>query len=145
MRASTAAGINISLPPRDAAARNLPVVLYGKRPLFGVCWISGSAVWGRDLFPWHFWGICRWCYTGRCLFLVFVGFPVVLYWKMPLFHGICGIRHFWHLAFLVPERASCGTEYTRGAQNSLLWYATRIQRLSPYSNNFRRLSSSGFS
>lgn len=34
MRACTAAGINISLLPRDAAAVDLPVVLYGKRPLF---------------------------------------------------------------------------------------------------------------
>ncbi|CCX57521.1 unknown [Bacteroides sp. CAG:1060] len=34
VRGSTAAGINISLLPRDAAAGNLPVVLYGKRPFF---------------------------------------------------------------------------------------------------------------
>lgn len=67
VRGSTAAGINISLLPRDCSCGefagghllvvpsgerplvsgicvNLPVVLYGKRPLFGVCWISGSAV-----------------------------------------------------------------------------------------------------
>ena len=30
----------------------------------------------------------------------------------------------WHS---VPERASCGTEYARGAKNKLLWYATRFQ------------------
>ncbi len=51
VRGSTAAGINISLLPRDAAAGNLPVVLYGKRLLFsGVCWISGSIVWGKASF-----------------------------------------------------------------------------------------------
>ena len=32
----------------------------------------------------------------------------------------------WHS---VPERASCGTEYARGAQNSLLWYAMRFQEI----------------
>ena len=35
----------------------------------------------------------------------------------------------WHSAHSVPERASWGTEYARGAQNSLLWYATRFQWL----------------
>ena len=35
--------------------------------------------------------------------------------------------HLWHSAHSVPERASCGTEYARGAQNSLLWYATHFQ------------------
>ena len=30
----------------------------------------------------------------------------------------------WHS---VPERASCGTEYARGAQNRLLWYAAHFQ------------------
>ena len=30
----------------------------------------------------------------------------------------------WHS---VPERASCGTEYARGAKNRLLWYATHFQ------------------
>ena len=29
----------------------------------------------------------------------------------------------------VPERASCGTEYTFGAKNRLLLYATRIHEL----------------
>ncbi len=70
MRGSTATGINNSLLPRDcscgefacsavweetfflAFVRNLPMVLYWKRLLFsGVCWIPGSAVWGRDLSP----------------------------------------------------------------------------------------------
>lgn len=88
VRGSTAAGINISLLPRDCSCGefacsavweeafplvfvgDLPMVLYWKSPLFpgirvdlpmvlywkrflfsGVCWISGSAVWGRDLFP----------------------------------------------------------------------------------------------
>ena len=35
--------------------------------------------------------------------------------------------HFWHSAHSVPERASCGTEYARGAQNRLLWYAAHFQ------------------
>lgn len=107
VRGSTAAGINISLLPRDCSCGefacsavweeisfwclldfrkrytgralfslaflgNLSMVLYWKRllfpgirvdllmelywkrPLFGVCWISGGAVWGRNLSP----GIC---------------------------------------------------------------------------------------
>ena len=48
---------------------------------------ADGSVWGRDLFPWH----------------------------------------FWHSAHSVPERASCGTEYARGAQNRLLWYAAHFQ------------------
>ena len=107
MRGSTAAGINVPQLPRDcscgefagghllvvpsgeetfslAFVRDLPMVLYRKRLLFGVCWISGSAVWERGLF-----------------FLAFVGdLPLVLYWKRPLFpaflafgvFGIFGIR-----------------------------------------------------
>ena len=48
-----------------------PVVLYRKIPLFpGVCWISGSAVWGKASFSWHLCGICRWCYTGRGFFFL---------------------------------------------------------------------------
>lgn len=160
MRGSTAAGINISLLPLDcscgefacsavwgrdlfplAFVGNLPVELYWKRPLFGVCWISGSAIQEEASFPWHLWGICRWCYTGRVFFpLVFVGFPVALYEKRPfLWHlwgfadgavwgrGLSpGIWRFWHSAHSVPERGFCGTEYALGAQNSLLWYATHF-------------------
>ena len=85
-----------------------------KRPLFGVCWISGSAaVWGRDLFP-----------------LAFVAF---------LAFGICGIfsiRHSWHSAHSVPERAPCGTEYAPGAQKPLLWYATRFRKPSVLKTGF---------
>ena len=73
-------------------------------------------------------------------FLVFVGFPVVLSGERLLFPSICeefvdgsvwgrGFFpcHLWHSAHSVPERASCGTEYARGAKNRLLWYATRFQ------------------
>ena len=35
--------------------------------------------------------------------------------------------HLWHSAHSVPEKASCGTEYARGAQNRLLWYAAHFQ------------------
>ena len=35
--------------------------------------------------------------------------------------------HLWHSAHSVPERASCGTECARGAQNSLLWHAAHFQ------------------
>ena len=35
--------------------------------------------------------------------------------------------HLWHSAHSVPERASCGTEYARGAKNRLLWYAAHFQ------------------
>ena len=56
MRGSTAAGINNSLLPRDCscvefAGGHLLVVPSGERPLFGVCWISGSAVWEEASFP----------------------------------------------------------------------------------------------
>lgn len=74
MRASTAAGINNSLLHGIAAAGEF----------------AGSAIWEEVSFPWHLWEICRWCYTGRGFFsLVFVGFPVALYRKRPLFPGIC--------------------------------------------------------
>ena len=36
----------------------------------------------------------------------------------------------------VPERASYGTEYARGAQNSLLWYATHFQKLAVLKTGF---------
>ena len=35
--------------------------------------------------------------------------------------------HLWHSAHSVPEKASCGTEYARGAKNRLLWYAAHFQ------------------
>ena len=158
MRGSTAAGINISLLPRNCSCGefacsavweetfplafvlnlpmvlywkrllsgirvDLPMVLYGKRLLFsGVCWISGGAVWGRDLFP----GICgdlpmvlSW---GEAFPLAFFGI------RHFLAFGIFGIRHFWHSAHSVPERASCGTEYACRAQKGFLRYATYFQR-----------------
>ena len=34
----------------------------------------------------------------------------------------------WTKGNSVPERASWGTEYARGAKNRLLWYAARFQR-----------------
>ncbi len=97
MRGSTAAGINNSLLPRDAAAGNLlvgicwwcrlgkglfslvfvgfPVVLSVEETFsLAFVWISGSIVWGRGLF-----------------FLVFVGFPVALYRKSPFSPGVCWI------------------------------------------------------
>ena len=158
VRGSTAAGINISLLPRNCSCGefacsavweetfplafvlnlpmvlywkrllsgirvDLPMVLYGKRLLFsGVCWISGGAVWGRDLFP----GICgdlpmvlSW---GEAFPLAFFGI------RHFLAFGIFGIRHFWHSAHSVPERASCGTEYACRAQKGFLRYATYFQR-----------------
>ena len=82
------------------------MVLYWKSLLFpDICWISGSAVWVRDLFP----GICGEFADGAIL--EEASFP----W------------HLWHSAHSVPETPSCGTEYALGAQNSLLWYATRFQ------------------
>ena len=56
MRGSTAAGIYVLRLPRDCSCEGFPdahllVVLFGEETSFGVCWISGSAVWGRDLFP----------------------------------------------------------------------------------------------
>ena len=130
VRGSTAAGINpcVRKPPPEymssgchgiAAAGDFPMRIcrwcrLGKGPLFGVCWISGSAVWGRASFPWRLYGISRWCYTGRGLF------PWCL----------------WHSAHSVPERGLWCTEWTRGAQNSLLWYRMRFQRLSVQKTSF---------
>ena len=37
--------------------------------------------------------------------------------------------HLWHSAHSVPEKASCGTEYARRAQNRLVWYAAHFQGL----------------
>ena len=107
MRGSTAARINISLLPRDCGCGEF----------------ADGAVLGRGLF-----------------FLVFVGFPVVLSGEEAFF--LAFVRnlpmvpsgkeasfpcHLWHSAHSVPERASCGTEYARGAQNRLLWYAAHFQ------------------
>ena len=107
MRGSTAAGINNSLLPRDCGCGEF----------------ADGAVLGRGLF-----------------FLVFVGFPVVLSGEETFFLAFVRnlpmvpsgeeasfLCHLWHSAHSVPERASCGTEYARGAKNRLLWYATRFQ------------------
>ena len=57
MRASTAAGINISLLPQDATAVDLPVGIcwwcrLGKGSLFpGVCWLRWCCLGKRLLFP----------------------------------------------------------------------------------------------
>lgn len=90
VRGSTAAGINISLLPQDATAGdlpvvlsgeetfflafvwNLPMVLYWKRLLSGVCWISGSVVWRMDL-----------------LALAFVAFGTFGTGEGLLLYGIC--------------------------------------------------------
>lgn len=86
MRACTAAGINISLLPRDCSCGEF----------------AGSDVWGKASF-WRLRGICRWAFAGgavrgRDLFsLAFVGFPVALYGKRSLSPGIFGILHirYW--------------------------------------------------
>ena len=44
--------------------------------------------------------------------------------------------HFWHSAHSVPEGASWGTEYARGAQNSLLWYAAHFRKPSVLKTGF---------
>ena len=107
MRGSTAAGINNSLLPRDCGCGEF----------------ADGAVLGRGLF-----------------FLVFVGFPVVLSGEETFFLAFVRnlpmvpsgeeasfLCHLWHSAHSVPERASCGTEYARGAKNRLLWYAAHFQ------------------
>ncbi len=87
VRGSTAAGINISLLPRDCSCGEFACSAVWGRDLFpDICEeFADGAVWGRGLFslvfvgfpvalyrkspfPWHLWGICRWCYTGRGFF-----------------------------------------------------------------------------
>ena len=64
-----------------------PVALYRKSPFFpGVCWISGSAVWGRDLFP----GICGEFVGGAILEEAF--FPWYLWHSAFVAFGVFGIR-----------------------------------------------------
>ena len=148
MRGSTAAGINNSLLPRDCSCGEFADGAIQEEASF---WCLLDFRWcytGKGFFSLAFVWICRWCYTGRCLFfLVFVGFPVVLSGEETFFPGICeefadgAIReeasfpwHLWHSAHSVPETPSCGTEYARGAQNSLLWYATHFQGHSVHEN-----------
>lgn len=129
MRGSTAARINNSLLLRDCSCGEF----------------ACSAVWGRDLFPGIFGEFADGAVLGRGLFfLVFVGFPVVLSGEETFslafvafgICGICGIWHFWHSAHSVPEKASCGTEYARCAQNSLLWYAAHFRKPSVLKTGF---------
>ena len=76
-----------------AFAGNLQMVLYWKRPLFGVCWISGSIVWGRDLFP----SICEEFADGAIqeetsfplAFLAFLAFGTFGTGEGLLWYGIC--------------------------------------------------------
>ena len=75
MRGSTAAGINISLLPRDCSCGEF----------------ACSAVWGRGLFL-VFVGFPVVLSGEETFFLAFVGnLPLVLYWKRPLFSGVCWI------------------------------------------------------
>ena len=111
MRGSTAAGINNPVATGDCscggfAGGHLLVVPSGKRPLSGVCWISGSAIQEEPSFLWHSCGFADGAIQEEA------SFP----W------------HLWYSAHSVPERASCGTEYACGAQNRLLWYAAHFQR-----------------
>ena len=91
LRGSTAAGINISLLPRDAAARNLPVVLYGEETFFlaFVRNLSVELYWKRPLFP----GICGEFADGAILEEAsspgICGFPVALSGERLLFPSIC--------------------------------------------------------
>lgn len=71
MRASTVAGINNSLLPRDATAGDLPVGICWwcrqGRDLFSMAFVGcDGAVWGRGLFFWHSLDFL-WCYTGKRL------------------------------------------------------------------------------
>lgn len=107
VRGSTAAGINISLLPRDCRC--------GK--------FACSAVWEET----SFWCLLdfRYCCLGKR------PFPWHLRHSAFLAFGIFGIWRFWYFgdsAHSVPERASCGTEYACGAQNSLLGYAVHFLR-----------------
>ncbi len=131
MRGSTAAGINNSLLPRDCncgefAGGHLLVVPSGERPLFGVCWISGSAVWGKASFSWHLCGICRWYYTGRGLFpLAFVAFGTFGTGEGFLGYGICA-----RCAKQPPVVRGAFSEALR-AQNRLLRYGRDIRYRKP--------------
>ena len=109
MRGSTAAGINISLLPRDCSCGEF----------------ACSAVWGRDLFPAFVGNLPVELYRKRLLF--------------PGICGIWHFWHFWHLwhsAHSVPETPSCGTEYAPGAQNSLLWYRMGFRKPSVLKTGF---------
>ncbi len=113
VRGSTAAGINNSLLPRDCSCGEFACSAVWGRGFFSLHLLDFRwCCLGKRPFSWHLWGICRWCRVG----------------KRSLFPDICDIRHLWHLAHSVPDRASWGTEYARGAQNRLLWYATHFQR-----------------
>ena len=127
MRGSTAAGINISLLPRDCSCGEFACsavwgkasclwhlcefacsAVWGRGLVFGVCWISGSAVWERDLFP----GICGEFAVGAIL--EEASFPWHFWHLAFVAFGICGIWRLWHLAFLA--FGSFGTG------EGLLWY-----------------------
>lgn len=99
MRASTAAGINNSLLPRDCSCEGFPgghllVVPSGKRPLFLVFVGCGSAVWERGLFSLAFVWKCRKRLRGSAirgdLYLAFIwDFPVVPSGEEASFSGVC--------------------------------------------------------
>ena len=78
----------------------------------------------------------RYCKLFGCDFLARGGTPGGAFCTGLLFSGSCGIRcrqcssPFCRLRHSVPERASWGTEWTRGTVEGLLVYATRFQRLS---------------
>ena len=109
MRGSTAAGINISLLPRDCGCGEF----------------ADGAVLGRGLFFLVFVGFPVVLSGEETFFLAFVrNLPMV-----PSGEEASFLCHLWHSAHSVPEKASCGTEYACGAQNRLLWYGSDTQLL----------------
>ena len=103
------------------------MVLSWKEASFGVCWISGSAVWGRGLFP----GICEEFADGSVWGRGFFPLPFVAFGSFGtgeglLWYGICA-----RCAKQAPvvRDAFSGTPC---AQNSLFWYRSDIRyRKSP--------------
>lgn len=106
MRGSTAAGINVSLLPRDCSCEEF----------------ACSAVW-EETFPLAFVGnLPMVLYWKRLLFLVFVGFPVALSGGRLLFPDICGI---WHIRY---RRGSPGVRNMRAVRRTAICGTRRIFR-----------------
>lgn len=109
VRASTAAGINISLLPRDCSCGGFACSAVWGRDLFpGIRWISCGAVREKASFLWHSCGFCRKRLCGSAirggLFLAFM-------WHLPV---VPSGKDLFSLAFLAFG--------TFGTGEGLLWY-----------------------
>ena len=84
------------------------------------------AVLWEASFPWHLWGICRWCYTGRDLFSL----ASVAFGSFGTGEGLLGYGMCVPCSKRLPVVRGAFSE-AFGVKNRLFWYRSDIRYRKP--------------